>query len=147
MILLSLTITAPTASGWAGATFLADVLAMMQQSRNAFHYGPWVLYVASAWDQYLDDDYKAASDKTIRGRVKEVEGLDDIKTLDYLTTFDMVLLQKTPDVARLVIGMEMVTVAWDEMGGLKKHFKVMSIIVPQIRADQNSNTGIVHGSA
>lgn len=140
------TITAPTAVGWTGATFLADVMAMKQDSQGAYHYGPWVLYVASAWDQYLDDDYKAASDKTIRSRVKEIEGLQDIITLDYLTGFDIILVQMTSDVVREVVGMDIMTVQWDTIGGLMKNFKIMAILVPQLRADQNDNTGIVHGS-
>ena len=119
---------------------------MMQQSRGVFHYGPWVLYVAGAWDQYLDDDYKTASDKTIRSRVKEVEGLQDIRTLDYLTGFDMVLVQMTSDVVREVVGMDITTVEWDTTGGLQKNFKIMAIMVPQIRADQDDQCGIVHAT-
>jgi len=144
---LTRTVTAPTASGWTGATFLTDIMAMKQQSQNARHYGPWVLYVASAWDQYLDDDFKANSDKTIRNRVREIEGLVDIRTLDFFTgTFDLVLVQQSSDVAREVIGMDITTVQWDTFGGMQLNFKVMAILVPQLRADQNSRTGIVHGS-
>lgn len=143
---LTKTITAPTASGWNGTTFVQEIMAMMQQSRNAFHYGPWILLISSAWDQYLGDDYKAASDKTIRNRTLETEDLNSIQTVDYLSGFDVVLVQMTTNVVREVIGMDIITVAWDSHGGLKKNFKVMSIIVPQLRADQNGNTGIVHGS-
>lgn len=140
------TITSPVAAGWTGATLLADVLAMRTQSQNAFHYGPWVLYVAPAWDQYIDNDFKAASDKTIRNRIKECEGINDIRTLDYLTGFDMLLVQMTSDVVREVIAMDMTTLQWDTIGGLMLNFKVMAILVPQLRADQNGNTGIVHGT-
>lgn len=143
---LTKTITSPAASGWTGTIFVQEVMAMMTQSRNAYHYGPWILLVSSAWDQYLGDDYKAASDKNIRKRALETEDLNDIKTVDYLTGYDVVLVQMTSDVVRMVNGMDIVTVAWDSHGGLKKNFKVMSIIVPQLRADQNSNTGIVHGT-
>lgn len=144
---LTRTITTPVGGGASvGANLLADVLAMMQQSRNAFHYGPWVLYVAPNWDQYIDDDFKAASDKTIRNRLKELGDLQDVRTLDYLTGYDIILVQMTSDVVRMVIGMDMVTVVWDTKGGLQKNFKIMSIIVPQLRADQDSQTGIVHGS-
>ena len=144
---LTKVITAPTASGWTGTTFQQEISAMMQQSRNAFHYGPWTLYIAPAWEQYIGDDYKTNSDKTIRNRVLELDGLTDIIAVDFLSNFDMVLVQKTSDVVRMVIGMDIVTVMWDEMGGLKKNFKVMTIMVPQLRADQNGNTGIVYGSA
>ncbi len=52
----------------------------------------------------------------------------------------------TTDVVREVIGMDVTTVQWETKGGMQLNFKVMAILVPQIRADQNSNTGIVHGT-
>ena len=139
--------TAPTAAGWTGATLLAEVMGMKQQSQNAFHYGPWMLYFSSDWDEYLDNDYKANGDKTLRERLVQVEGIKDAKTLDYLTgTFEILLVQFTSDVVRLVEGMDITTLQWSSEGGLLLNFKVMAIVVPQIRADQNSNTGIVYGT-
>lgn len=144
---LTHSLTAPTASGWTGATLVQQVLAMMQKSRNAYHYGPWTLYAAPAWTQYLDDDYSAAKgDNTLRERVNKIDGLSDVKTLDYLTNYDLILMQETTDVFREVIGMDFTTLQWESKGGLMQHFKVMAIMVPQARADQNGNTGIVHGS-
>jgi uncharacterized linocin/CFP29 family protein len=143
---LTRTITAPTASGWTGTTFLNDVVAMRQQAQDAFHYGPYVLYVSNAWDQYLDNDFKAESDITIRERIMKLTDISDVKTLDYLPNFDIVLVQMSQEVVREVIGMEMMTLQWPTNGGLLQNYKVMAILVPQLRADQNGNTGIVHGS-
>ncbi len=143
---LTRTITAPTASGWAGSTFLADVVAMRQQAANSYHYGPYMLYIGKAWDQYLDNDYKAQGTITIRNRIKQLEGIQDIRSLDFLTGFDVVLLQMTSDVVREVIGMDVTTVQWESSGGMQLNYKVMAILVPQLRADFNSRTGIVHGS-
>ena len=139
--------TAPTAVGWVGRTLLTEVMAMKQDSQRAFHYGPWMLYFSSDWDEYLDDDYKAESEKTLRNRVRDIEGIIDAKTLDYLTgTFEILLVQFTSDVVRLVEGMDITTLQWSSEGGLLLNFKVMAIVVPQIRADQNSKTGIVYGT-
>ena len=140
------TITAPTASGWTGATFLTNVLAMMQDSRDAFHFGPWKLYVAPAWEQYLGGDFKTNSDKSLRTRIMEIENLQSITALDFLTNFDLVLVQMTSDVVREVTAMNMTTLQWPTQGGMQINFKVMAIMVPQLRADQNSRTGLVHGS-
>ena len=141
------TLTTPVAAGATmGAQALADVLAMRAQSVAAYHYGPWMLYTSPNWDIYLDDDFKAASDRSVRERIKMVEGITDIRTLDYLSNFDMLLVQMTSDVIRMVVGMELTTVQWESDGGLLKNFKVMAIMVPQLRQDQNSRTGIVHGS-
>lgn len=141
------TITSPTASAWTPATHLDDVLNMRQDSQNAYHYGPWVLYYSTAWDRYLDDDYSTQyPGETLRTRIKKIDGITDVRTLDYLTGYDVVLVQMTSDVIREVIGMDITTVQWETQGGMLINFKVMAIMVPQLRTDQNLNTGIVHGS-
>jgi hypothetical protein len=141
------TITSPTASGWTGATLLAEVLLMRQDCTDAFHYGPFVLYFSTAWDAYLDADYSTQYPSvTVRDRIRMVEGINDVRTLDYLTGFDTLLVQQSTDVVREVVGMNVTTVQWDTVGGLMNNFKVMCIMVPQLRADMNGNTGIVHGS-
>lgn len=142
--------TLPTASGWTPGKTVKEVLAMKLQSQLQKHYGPWMLYTSSAWDAFLDDDYSTAKgDNTLRERIKKIEGIKNVVTLDTLTgaLFQMILVSWTSDVIREVIGMDMTTVQWEEQGGLLLNFKIMAIMVPQIRADHNGNTGIVHGTA
>jgi uncharacterized linocin/CFP29 family protein len=148
---LTKTMTAPTAVGWTAATTVNEVLEMRLQAQQARHYGPYMLYCSLAWDVYMDDDYSASKgDNTLRDRLKMIDGIQDVRTLDYLdtagTSYVMVLVQMTTDVVREVIGMDITTVQWESKGGLQLNFKVMAILVPQLRADQNSNTGIVHGT-
>jgi hypothetical protein len=148
---LTKTITAPTASGWTAATTVNEVLEMKLQSTQAFHYGPYKLYCSTAWDPYMDDDYSAnKGDNTLRERLNAIEGIDSVATLDYLdtagTSYILLLVQMTSNVVREVIGMDITTVQWESQGGMMLNFKVMAILVPQVRADQNSNTGIVHGT-
>ncbi len=144
---LTKVITSPAASGWTGSTLVDEVLAMIEQARGAYHYGPYVLYTGVGWDRYLDADYSSSKgDNTLRDRVRKIEDIQDVKRLDYLTGYQVVLVQMTPDVIREVIGMEMTTVQWPSEGGLFQNFKVMAILVPQLRVDQNGNGGIVHGN-
>jgi len=144
---LTKVITNPTAGGWVPTTTLDEVLAMKQQSMDAYHYGPWKLYASATWDQYLDNDFSAAKgDLTLRERLMKIDGINEVKTLDFLTGTQLVLVSQTTDVIRLVIGMDVVTVRWESMGGMQVNFKVMAILVPQIRCDYNSRTGIVHGN-
>jgi len=140
-------ITAPTASGWTGATLLTEVLLMRQDLVDAYHYGPYVLYFSTAWDAYLDNDYSTNyPNVSIRDRIRQVENINDVRTLDYLTGFDMLLVQMTSDVVREVIGMNVTTLQWDTQGGLLYNYKVMCIMVPQLRVDMNGNGGLNHGS-
>lgn len=140
-------ITDPSSSGWSPADTLQEVLEMRKESQDAYHYGPYVLYCGPDWGVYMDDDYSAnKGSNTLRQRIESIGSIESVRTLDYLTGYDLVLVQMTSDVVRLVNGMDIQTVQWDTHGGLRKNFKVMAIMVPQLRSDHNANTGIVHGT-
>lgn len=140
-------ITLPTATAWTARTTLNDILVMKQKSQTAMHFGPWILYASTAWDQYLDNDYSTTKgDVTLRERLKQIDGIQDIRALDYLTGFQLLLVQQSSDVVREVVGLDFTTVQWQTEGGLEMHYKVMAIMVPQFRADINGNCGLVHGA-
>jgi uncharacterized linocin/CFP29 family protein len=148
---LTAVITDPTDSSWTPKIHLDEVLAMRQQLQDAKHYGPYTLYYSSAWDKYLDNDFNTAyPNKTLRNRIREIDGIQDVRTLDYLdtasSTYNMVMLEMDTGTIRLVIGMDVTTLEWDDMGGLRKNYKVMCIIIPQLRADMDGNTGVLHGA-
>ncbi len=129
-----------------GDNILDDVKAMKQESITARHFGPWMLYIPTAYETALDDDFKAASDKTIRQRIKEISGIIDIRVADKLTTSGgknrVVLVQMTEDVVRMVEGLPITNVEWQEQGGMITNYKVMTILVPQVRADQDQRSGV-----
>jgi len=133
--------------GTNGQQVLDSWLALRDLLYNAKFYGPFMAYVSTDYDRYLDNEFKTNSDKTLRQRLKEIDGIIDIRRLDFLTNSGEVLfVQMTPDVARAVIGMDITTVQWEEKGGLRLNFKVMAIMVPQLRADFYGNCGIAHGT-
>ncbi len=141
------TITSPTTSGWTGQTLLSELLTARQSSKDAFHYGPWKLYVGPGWGEYLDRDWSTEKgSNTIRQRLAVVEGFGEPSELDYLTGYEMLLVQMTSDVVRSVEGMDITTVQWATDGGMLLHFKTMAIVVPQLRSDINNRTGIVYCS-
>jgi len=79
-------------------------------------------------------------------RLMDIQSINDVRTLDHMTGWDLILVQQTSDVIREVVGMDITTVQWESMGGMRINFKVMAIMVPQLRADFNGNTGIVHAA-
>lgn len=125
-----------------GTTILNDVRAMKQASIDARHFGPWMLYIPTEYETKLDDDFKANSDKTIRMRLKELSGIVDVKVADKMTSGKVVLVQMTEDVTRIVEGMPITNVEWTTDGGMISQFKVMSIMVPHVRSDQDSRSGV-----
>ena len=103
--------------------------------------------MGTGWLRYLDNDFNAAyPNMTVRQRIAAIDGIQSVMTLDYLTDYKVILVQQTSDVVRDVIGMDLTTVQWETKGGMQLNFKVMGIMVPQLRADINYNTGIVHGT-
>ena len=53
-----------------GAKILQDVIAMKQASIDALHYGPWKLYIPTAYETVLDKDYDTTTPgTTIRERI------------------------------------------------------------------------------
>ena len=142
---LTKTMTTPSSSNH--PTTVQEVLAMKTQSQNAKHFGPWFCYCSTSWDQYMDEDYsQSKGDITLRDRIGQIEGIDRPKTLDFLPANTLLLVQKSSDVVREVIGMDITTVQWEAKGGMELNFKVMGIMIPQLRKDFAGNTGIVHGS-
>jgi len=132
-------------SGVTGADILADVLAMKQASINAKHYGPWMLYIPTAYETVLDDDYDTTTPQTtIRQRILDIAGIKGIKVIDRLTADNVLLVEMSKQTIRLVNGMGLTNVNWSVEGGMVSKFKVMAIQVPQIRSDQDGNCGIVH---
>ena len=129
-----------------GETILADTLGMIQAAIDDRHYGPYVLYIPTNFQTALGEDFKSNSDKSVRQRLLEIDQLSDIKVADFLTSDNVLLVQMTSDVVRMVEGLPIQTLQWETEGGLMLNFKVMTIMVPQIRADYSEYSGIVHGS-
>lgn len=132
------------ASGKTGQEILDDVLSMISAAQADRMYGPYMLYVPTAYWVPLSDDFKANSDKTILQRLKEIPGIIDVKPADRLTANNVVLVQLTSDVVDMIDGIQPMVVQWEEQGGMVLNFKVMAIMVPRIKIDAEGHCGVVH---
>ncbi len=145
---LTKVLTAPTDANWTPETTYNEVLDMIQALQDVYFNGPYALYYSMGWTKYLDRDYSAAyPGVTLR---RKLEGIGDIRWVnkaDYLSNFQIVLVQMSSDVIQAVTGMRITTVQWDSHGGMQKNFKVMAIMVPRIRKNSDNNTGINHGAS
>lgn len=133
-------------SGITGEEVLKDVLNMKQVMITYKHYGPYMIYIPTAYETVLDDDFKANSDKTVRQRILEIEGIEGIKVADKLTDDNVVMVELKPDTVRMVIGFQPMVTEWSSHGGMQFEYKIMAIMVPQIRADADGNIGLVHAT-
>jgi len=133
-----------SAAARTGAEVLADVLTMKAVLEGDRFYGPWVLYIPSNMSTKFEEDYKSNSDKTIRDRVLEVDGLTDIRLVDQLADDEVLMVQMTRDVVVLVDGEPLQTIQWDLYGGMAVAFKAFAIQVPLVRATAAGRSGIYH---
>jgi hypothetical protein len=130
------------ASAKTGEQIVDDVREMKQKLIDDRHLGPYVLYVPTAYETVLDDDFKAASDKTIRQRILEIGNISEVKVADKLTANKCVLVEMDGDYISMVQGLPLQTLNWNIEGGLVMNFKVMTIMVPLIIPDQNGRLGV-----
>lgn len=163
------TLTAPTTGGWTASTTLNQVLAMKDILTAQKFYGPFMIYTSNDWDKYMDGDYILTggnvATQTLRQRIEAIKGISGCKRLDYLfgsapatnkgpvppidvtlKPFTLIFVQQTAEVARAVNGMDITTVQWESIGGMRLNFKVMCIQVPQIRSDYYGNSGILQAT-
>jgi hypothetical protein len=132
--------SAATAAG-----MVTDVLNMKQDSINDHHYGPWKLYIPTAYETIIDEDYDATTPgTTIRDRILKIDGITGIKVVDTLPANNVLLVQMTRDVVRLIRGLGLQNVEWQTEGKFITKYKVLTIQVPQIRSDQDGRSGIIH---
>lgn len=144
---ITYTLTNPTGVGWTPSDTVGDILAMRQLLVDDLHFGPYTLYFGTAWGRYLDEDYSAAKgDNTLRERILKTDMISSIRMLDYLSGYQVLMIQMSPDVVREVIGMDITTLQWESNGGMELHYKVMAMMTPQVRVDPAGNAGIVHAN-
>ena len=128
-----------------GKMIVDQVLEWKQQLIGQKQYGPYVIYIPTAYETKLDEDYAdAKGDNTIRDRILKIENISDIKVIDTLPDDNVVMVRMNAEVVRLVKGMGIQNIQWKTEGGFVNKFKVLTIQVPQIRADYNGKSGILH---
>jgi len=143
--------TGTLTNNWSGATpatgeeILTDVIALKAALKADHMFGPYGLYIPETYDDVLDADFKANSDKTIRQRVSEVSNISFIRPTERLTT-SVVMVQLTSDVLEVIDGIQPRTIQWETHGGLVVNFKVIAIVLPRIRSDFTLQSGVAHFS-
>lgn len=130
-----------------GAQIMADVLAMVAEAEAMNYNGPYMLYVGTAYNGKLREDFKANGDKTIRDRILEIDAIQGIRSSARMPANEVVLVQLTSNVVQLSVGQDITTVEWSEMGGFVQRFRVFAAMAPRLKADHKGQTGIVHYSA
>jgi uncharacterized linocin/CFP29 family protein len=140
-------ITDPSGPGWTPETTYNELLDMIQTLTNGFFGGPYGVWYSPGWTKFINQDYSAAYPNS--SLMQKFRAIGDVRfwnKADYLPNYTILVVQLSPWVIQAVTGMRLQTLQWDSHGGLQKNFKIMGIMVPRIRANQQGNTGIMHGA-
>lgn len=127
-----------------GAEIIADAMAIIDILVALYFTGPFTFYITPKAMANLGNDFKAASDKTILQRLREVPGVGAINPSFRINKGEIITLQMSREVIDMVVGLQPTTVQWETSGGLETHFKVMSMMWPRLKADMNGRSGLVH---
>ena len=97
----------------------------------------------------MDDDYAVTTSPmmTIRERLLKIDNITDDKVADFLGAGQVLLVQMTRDVVDMVVAVDPMIVPWEEVGGMRLNFKVMTVMVPRMKLTQANRSGVVHYSA
>lgn len=135
----------PSVSGWTPEMLYNSVIQMMKVANDDFHYGPYHLFYSTGLMAPLmrnfSTNYQGGS---LINNIRSLPGISGVSQLDYLTGNQLILVQLSPMTAQILVGMDVTLVQWSENGGLTDKFRVMGMMVPLMKTDVNSNTGIVH---
>lgn len=139
----------PTVSGWTPEMLYNSVIGMMVQSTNAYHFGPWKLYYSTGLMKYMMQRFSTYDFRALINVIKELPNIQDVQMLDHMSGNELLLVEQSSQTVRVINGMDLTTVQWSTPDGLEEAFMLMAMIVPQVKYDQNGNTGLVHytGSA
>lgn len=134
-------------AGKTGAQILADIFTGISALETDGHFGPyWLYYGGTAPGLKLAEDYKAESDSTILERLQATGRLSLIGTSTMLAADNVLMIQPSSDVVKMILGEPLQTVQWDVHGGFQINYKAFTIQVPLIRSDIDGNSGIFHMS-
>lgn len=142
-----------TAAAWdatpVGDTIIAEVIGMIQTLNNDKKYGPFNLYLPTAVSNYLQNDLKANSDKSIWARLEELNGGPRklrVRVADMLPATKVALVQMTSDVVDVVVGQKPTIIPWSSLNGMEVYNLVMAIMVPRFRSDYDGQSGVCIGT-
>lgn len=129
---------------WATATNpTTDIIAAIGVLEGDKYFGGnYVTYVPTAQYNKLRNFFTDGSGDQVFDRVKRIQGLEDVRPGDRLTSGTAVMVTMRRDVVDLAIGQDLTVVEWESKGGLMLHFKVMAALAARCKSDSAGGSGI-----
>jgi uncharacterized linocin/CFP29 family protein len=138
-----------TSGTWMSCTpaqIITDMKAALLTLAQNRRYGPYGVYVPLQYEPYLSADYSILGQSlmTVRERIMRLsDQIQFVRSTPFIVNDSVVIVDLAIDTVRLVRGMPMTTIQWQERQMGRHNFKVVTIEVPQFRTDAASRSGVV----
>lgn len=139
-------------SDWGTASNIrADIVSMLDalDSDNRDQ-GGFLLYIApTQWRQFRSAiDPSGTGDMNLRERIlsefdTEIGG---VRRAAYLSDGEAVMVDPRPDVVELAVAEDVQTIEWSSGSGMTNYYKVMAAMAPEIKSDNQNQSGIAHAT-
>lgn len=132
-----------------GQNILDDVLSMIQTAESSSFFGPYMVYAPRDASSKLSEDFKSESDKTTIQRLREIDGIMDVKVADKLASGNVALVQMTAgNSVEIVNGFEPQLVSWQgNRGPFVTDWAILAGMSVRVHTDGGSGSSpIVHMS-
>lgn len=139
-----------TGSDWGTAgNIRTDIVSMIDSldTNNRTGGGFWMYVAPPQWREFRSAvDPDGDGNLTVRQRVLEEfdSEIGMVRRADRLPDGEAVMVDPSPDVVELAMAEDVQTVEWQSGSGMTNYFKVMAAMAPEIKSDDNSNSGVVH---
>lgn len=143
-----------TAANYGGGDFgtisniVPTFLGMLNALSAKRYHGPFLAYVSDTQYHQMLEYYTDGSGQMALDRVKALPQIADVYPSDFLVsaTGEVVLVQATPNVVQLIVGLELMNREWESPDGTELNYKVMMAIAPKLVTDFSGNAGIGHAT-
>jgi hypothetical protein len=138
-----------TAAGHSGEDILADVLAGADELEQDNFFGPYELFIPTAYGNEINKDFKTNSDKTTRQRLEELEfgGENLVVTVaDLMPTDTIALVTMRSNVLDVVLGQGPTSISWTIDPGWQTKIAVVACSILRTKDTYDGTSGIAIGT-
>lgn len=136
--------TSPTEVGWKPDTFRNEVLTFIKILLQKEKTGPFDILYGTDWMEYMGRAYSTEDSRSLSSvLVADIEQINSCSLHTKIPGFKLIIRERSGMTARAVIAMEVQTIAYTSPDGMVKGYKIMCIMVPQLRSTITGQAGIL----
>lgn len=141
------TVSISPAWGTEGATPITDILEMRQKLIDDHFYGPYTLCLPRGLSDILDEDYSTLKgDKTLRERIQEIDGIEDIVMVDQLSAGHIVLFEASTRAVEVVSAVPPTIYPQPLVNNRFAGYEALAVMSIMVKADAKGQCGVCHAT-